>query len=243
MCHAHTCESPFSHFDVCCVAGCFAVVVEQEIHKLRFQTPIFQCNPKVSGNFQAKKELMLSMTLERANVHPFEGERPHGEPVCAPIPFQSCRGSPRCIPPKLPRGRLSRNSPSLRVHSSHQRFPPWRLNSLRILESLFASSVGHSLVSLIRKSLEATFSTYLLSSTLLGCCGRQGVLSLPPCNKLQTRPSCTCKLSSKFGGREGLIPLHEVICLHQLALHWSWALLLLLLLHHHLVDAKVQQGK
>ena len=183
------------------------------------------------------------MTLERANAHPFEGERPHGEPVCAPIPFQSCRGSPRCILPKLPRGRLSRNSPSLRVHSSHQRFPPWRLNSLRIRESLFASSVGHSLVSLIRKSLEATFSTYLSSSTLLGCCGRQGVLSLPPCNKLQTHPSCTCKLSSKFGGREGLIPLHEVICLHQLALHWSWTLLLLLLLHHHLVDAKVQQGK
>ena len=38
--------------------------------------------------------------------------------------------------------------------------------------------------------------------------------------------------------REGKISLHEVVCFHQLTLHWSWTLFLLLLFHHHLVGTK-----
>ena len=100
------------------------MVVQQEIYKLRFQTPIFQCNPKVPGNFHTKTDLMLSLTLEPADVHPFEGERPLCEPMCAPNPFQSCRGLLRCTLPKLPRGPLSGSSPSLDMESSHERLPP-----------------------------------------------------------------------------------------------------------------------
>ena len=107
-----TLGSPFRHFDVGRIAGGFAVVVEQEIHKLCFQATIFQSNPQVPGNSDSVIDLM-SLTLAPADVHLSEEERLLYERVCAPIPFQSCRGSPRCTPPKLTRGPLSGSSPSL----------------------------------------------------------------------------------------------------------------------------------
>ena len=99
------------------------MVVEQEIHKLRLQATIFQRNPQVPGNSDNVIDLM-SLTSAPADVHLSEGERLLYEQVCAPIPFQSCRGSPRCNPPKLTRGPLSGSSPSLGVYSSHDRETP-----------------------------------------------------------------------------------------------------------------------
>ena len=88
-------KTPFGHFDVDGVSRRLAVVVQQEVDQLRFQTAVFQRNSQVSGKSRMKSKVLMS-TWVRASVRRSEEERRHDEQACELSPCQSCRGAPRC---------------------------------------------------------------------------------------------------------------------------------------------------